>query len=241
MKIDSDAALGYANAALTAAKGGVNLDIKDSNAIFQYIFSIFSIGAGLVPVVGPLFGTIVGLIGQVAFPKTTDPNAVWNSLRENVENLIGAKIQINQIHIFKNKIDGFASNMQAFTRVWNDHEKATGDSKAKQAETLRTHHIAFLAVLRAGIPEFQNEDASVPSLPLFAQAANIHLTLLADGIRHGAEWGFTPDYVNNSLQREFGELTGSVKESRALDAKYRREDKSNLELLQDAINDDFGQ
>ncbi|OAA78799.1 Delta endotoxin [Akanthomyces lecanii RCEF 1005] len=113
--------------------------------------------------------------------------------------------------------------MQALTRVWNDYEKATGDSKAKQVETLRTHHIAFLAVLRAGIPEFQNEDASVPSLPLFAQAANIHLTLLADGIRHGAEWGFTPDYVNNSLQREFGELTGSAKKSRVLDANRTRD------------------
>lgn len=85
MKVDSDAALKYANAALTAAKGGTSLDIKDGNAIPKYMFSILSIGVGLIPGVGPLFGTLVGLIGEVAFPKTTDPKAVWNSLRENVE------------------------------------------------------------------------------------------------------------------------------------------------------------
>lgn len=235
MTIDYKAALRFANAALTAAKGGVSLNIKDSNAMGQYVFSIFSIGADLVPVVGPAFGTLVALIGQAALPSNSDPNALWNSLREKVENLIGAKIQAHQVHVLKSKIDGFASNMEAFTRVWNDYEKVTGDSKAKQAETLRTHHIAFLAVLRAGIPEFQVEDSSVAALPLFAQAANIHLTLLVDGIRHGVEWGFTSDYVKDNLKQEFSELTGSAKKSRSLNARYRREEKSNLDLLQDAI------
>lgn len=125
--------------------------------------------------------------------------------------------------------------MKSFTRAWNNYEQATGDTKEKQAGAVFSHLIAFVAVLKSGIPEFQIEDSAVAALPLFAQAANMHLTLLADGIKHGAEWGFTTEYVNNNLRKEFSELTGTDKKSRTMDVKYRRDDKSNLDLLQDAI------
>ncbi|KAM3428456.1 hypothetical protein NHJ13734_008593 [Beauveria thailandica] len=234
MKVDADSALNFANAALTAAKDGPALDITDSNEIFSYMFSVFSVGVGLVPGAGPLLSSLGGLLGAIAFPKkTTDVNAIWNSLRERVETLIGAKIQASHVSILQKNVEGFAANMDHFTRVLNDYEELTGDNKAKQAEFLRTHFIAFLTVLRAGIPAFQVNEYAVASLPLFTQAANIHLSLLSDGVRNWEAWGFTEKY-RNSLQQEFDRLT--VSSSKRIRAAVRDQDEpSQLDAIKECI------
>ncbi|KAM3438642.1 hypothetical protein MY4824_003181 [Beauveria thailandica] len=239
MGINTDAAIKYAQAALIAARGGVVIDASDANGIYSYIFSIFAIGVGLVPEVGPLLAALSSLLGAVIFPSKKDPNALWNSLRKQIETLIGAKIQESQVKILQKKVEGFAANMKAFTRVYNDYEKITdAKEKAKQAETLRTHHTAFLAVLNAGIPEFQVEDYAVAALPLFAQAAGMHLTLLSDGIKHGEAWGWTKNYVKDNLQAEFDEHTvSSPKRIRAphCRAKPSQRAPSQQEALKESI------
>ncbi|KAM3435430.1 hypothetical protein NHJ13734_005553 [Beauveria thailandica] len=233
LKFDQEAALKFANAALTAAKGGASISATDGNAVYSYIFSVFALGVGLVPVVGPILSTVCGLLGAILFPVKTDPNAVWNSLRSRIEALIGEKMTDSQVKTLRQKVKGFADNMTAFTRVSNDYEKAAGDDKARQGETLRTHHTAFLAVLRAGIPEFQVEDYAVASLPLFAQAANMHLSLLSDGVRNGEAWGFTKDYIGHNLQQEFDELT--VSSSKRVRALRSRDEPSQLDALKECI------
>ncbi|KAM0744434.1 hypothetical protein ACQRIT_001748 [Beauveria bassiana] len=234
MKVDADSALSFANTALTAAKDGVALDITDSDEIFPYMFSIFSIGVGLVPGVGPLLGSFAGLLGAIAFPKkSTDVNAIWNSLRGRVEALIGAKIQASHVNILQKNVEGFTSNMEAFTRVLIDYEELTGNDKAKQAETLRILFNAFLTVLRAGIPAFQVHEYAVASLPLFTQAANIHLALLSDGIRNWEAWGFTERY-RNDLQQQFDRLT--VSSSKRIRAAVRDQDEpSDLDTIKECI------
>ncbi|KAM3499326.1 hypothetical protein MY11210_009620 [Beauveria gryllotalpidicola] len=232
LKFDSETALSLANGALNAAKGGVSISSSDSNAVYSYIFSVFAIGVGLIPGAGPLLSSLCGLLGAIVFPSKTDPNAVWNSLRGRIEALIGEKMTDLQVKTLGQKVKGLANNMEAFTSVFNDYEQASGD-KAKQGETLRTHHTAFLAVLRADIPEFQIEDYAVASLPLFAQAANMHLTLLADGVRNGEKWGFTKDYISHTLQQEFDRLTmSSAKRVRAL---HSRDEPSQLDALKECI------
>ncbi|KAM3498279.1 hypothetical protein MY10362_008392 [Beauveria mimosiformis] len=214
MKVDADSALSFANAALTAAKDGVAVDITDSDEIFCYMFSIFLIGVGLVPGVGPLLSSFGGLLGAIAFPKkSTDLNAIWNGLREKVETLIGAEIQASHV---------------------TGDDKMTGDDKEKHGEILRTHFIAFLSVLRAGIPAFQVNEYAVASLPLFTQAANIHLALLSDGIRNGEAWDLPKNYVKNSLQQEFEELT--VSSSKRIRAAVRdRDEPSQLDAIKECI------
>ncbi|PMB69038.1 Pesticidal crystal protein Cry3Ba [Beauveria bassiana] len=239
MKINADAAINYAKAALIAARGGVVIDASDANAIYSYIFSIFAIGAGLVPEVGPLLAAFTSLLGAVLFPSKKDPNALWNNLRKQIETLIGAKIQESQVKILQKKVVGFAANMKAFTRVYNDYEQATGHEKAQMGQTLREHHIAFLAVIRAGIPEFQVEDYAVAALPLFTQAANMHLTLLSDGIKHGVEWGWPENYVKHTLQVEFDEFTVSSPKRRIraphCQAKPSPRQPSQQEALKESI------
>ncbi|KAM3497325.1 hypothetical protein MY10362_009321 [Beauveria mimosiformis] len=233
LKFDDETALKLANAALTAAKGGVSISASDGNAVYSYIFSVFALGVGLVPVVGPVLSSICGLLGAILFPAKTDPDAVWNSLRPKIESLIGEKMTDGQVKALRQKVQGFADNMAAFTGVFNDYETATGDNKAKQGEALRTHLIAFLSVLRAGIPEFQIEDYAVASLPLFTQAANIQLSLLADGVRNGEAWGFTKDYVAHTLQKEFDLLT--VSSSKRVRALRSRDEPSQLDALKECI------
>ncbi|KAM3436749.1 hypothetical protein MY4824_004170 [Beauveria thailandica] len=228
MMVDADSAVGFANAALTAAKDGVALDITDSNEIFSYMFSVFSIGVGLVPVAGPLLSSLGGLLGAIAFPKkTTDVNAIWNSLRERVETLIGSKIQAHHVSILQKNVEGFARNMVQFTDVLNGFEKLTGDEKAKQAGLLHSSFISFLYVLNAWIPAFQVSEYAVASLPLFTQAANIHLALLSDGIRNWEAWGFTESY-KNTLQKEFDGLT--MPSSKRIRAAVRDQDEPSQPL-----------
>ncbi|KAM3529272.1 hypothetical protein NHJ13051_001933 [Beauveria bassiana] len=233
LKFDDEAALKLASAAFDAAKGGVSISASDGNAIYSYLFSVFALGVGLIPGAGPLLGSMCGLLGAIVFPTKEDPNAVWNSVRPRIEALIGEKLQDSQVKLLRQKVKGFAANMKAFTRVFNDFEKAEGDNKARQGETLRTHHTAFLEVLRAGIPEFQGDDYAVAALPLFTQAANMHLTLLADGVRNGETWGFTQDYISHSLQQEFDELTMSS--SKRVRALRSRDETSHVDALKECI------
>lgn len=206
MKVDADDIAKLAKAAVDAAKDGVDLNLSDQNAPYRYTMSIFAIGAGFVPTIGPLLGSLAGLIGAVVFPSKTDPNATWNSLREKIEAMIGAQVSASQVKLLRSSITGFGTNMRSYTKTVNSFAQATGDDKAKLGEALRMKHTAFVALLQHGIPQFQIEDWAVPTLPLFVQAANMHVTLLADGINNAAAWGL-PQAAKDDFQSEFSEVT----------------------------------
>ncbi|OAA79057.1 Delta endotoxin [Akanthomyces lecanii RCEF 1005] len=241
MKINSDVVQSITSSIALAAQKGAGLDYTDPNQIFQYVFTVMSIGASLVPIVGPAFGSIIVLLGQVLFPLHTQD--VWASIRAPVEALVDQKVQDYHLKTLEAKVKGFQENMVAFTSVWQGYENAEPDIKDRQAEILRMHHTSFLSVVRTSIPDFQLEDYAVPALPWFAFAANIHITLLANGINDGVSWGYTDVFVQQTLRPEFDRKTGSVIATRADEPSgcssntcSSDQRKSELELLANAIN-----
>ncbi|KAM3472437.1 hypothetical protein MY8738_008862 [Beauveria namnaoensis] len=233
LKFDDEAALKLASAALDAAKGGVSISASDGNAIYSYLFSVLALGVGLIPGAGPLLGSMCGLVGAIVFPTKEDPNAVWKSVYPKIEALISEKLKESQVNLLRGKVQGFYENVKALNRAVNAFEKATGDDKARDGETLRIIHGAFLTVLRANIPDFRGDDYAVAALPLFTQAANMHVTLLADGIRNGKAWGFTEAHISGSLQKEFDELTMSS--SKRVRALRSRDETSQVDALKEYI------
>lgn len=191
---------------LTAAQGGTKLDIHDTDAIGQYVCTVLVLGAGLIPVIGSSLGALCSLFGAIVF----SPNSmeeIWDALRERIEELIDMKISEFYLNTLKQKILGLQGNLNLYRQYLQDFEDAeTEKEKEDAAATLKSTHISFLSVVIASVPEFQLEPYTVPSLPLFSLVANIHLTLLADGIARGKGWGYTDRNIE-TMKAQFASKT----------------------------------
>jgi hypothetical protein len=114
----------------------------------------------------------------------------------------------------------------------NDFNNASKESeKQAAAKTMQMHHLASLSVVLAAVSEFQPKKYAVAALPLFAVAATIHLTLLADGIKLGKKWGF-PDSNIATLRAEFKKWTSPGTGATTTDEELSQQASS----LKEAIN-----
>ncbi len=233
MGFDADLAAKLAEKAVIAAQNGVKMNTSP-NEITQMVLSIFAVGLNAVPVAGGVLAAITTLLGLAIFPApVADP---WTTVAERVDALIGTKLQAHQVKSLRGKMEGLKQNSHAYASVFKSYTEASPDSKQKNADLLRVHYAGFIGVIRAAVPEFQIDDYATVTLPLFAHAANLHLTLLADGIKNGLEWGFPESYVKDTLPDEFNRMTSSGKAARDLAAVESRADNVQLELLREAID-----
>ncbi|OBT52544.1 hypothetical protein VE04_08543 [Pseudogymnoascus sp. 24MN13] len=216
---------------IEAANGATKLNVHDPDEIAKYALSTLALLAGLIPEIGSTVSSVITLAGQAFLPSGSEPERLWNMLRERIEELIGSKISDYHFKMMKAKIEGFQINMNAFSKVCKEYDEAKNENeKRKAANTVKTSHIAFLFVIRGSIPEFQAKDYEVMTLPLFALAATMHLMLLADGIKNGKDWGYSETNISG-MRDEFKKLTspGTV-------AKFDRQSLSDERYaLQDAI------
>ncbi|KAM3559099.1 hypothetical protein ARSEF4850_004289 [Beauveria asiatica] len=162
--------------------------------------------------VGGVISSFATLLGLAIFPApTTDP---WTEISERVEALIGKKLQEHHVKALQSRMEGFRLNANEYAKVCKSYNDAAPDKKKEHAELLRTHHVGFLTMMRA---------------------ANLHLTLLADGIKHGLDWGYPQEYVANIMPHEFKRMTSSDNSARDMAAIQTRADNTELELLRAAI------
>lgn len=191
---------------LNAAADGTKLNINNADEVGQYVLTVLSLGAGLIPVIGSSLSALCNLLGTVLF----SPNAmeqIWDALRARIEQLIDQKIEEYHLNILKEEIRGFQDNIDLYSTFLKDFEHAQGTEEAEAAgETVRMTHMSFLHVLIAAIPKFQDETYAVASLPLFSLVATMHLTLLADGIQRGKGWGY-PDINIETFRTQFKDKT----------------------------------
>ncbi|EJP62605.1 Delta endotoxin central region subgroup 1 [Beauveria bassiana ARSEF 2860] len=232
MAFDHELAAKLAEKAIAAAQTGVKMNTNE-NEISQLVLSIFAIGLNAIPVVGGVISSVATLLGLAIFPApSADP---WTKVSERVETLIGKKLEEHQVKALQSRMEGFKLNANEYAKVWKIYNDAAPDKKKEHAELLRTHHVGFLTMMRVSIPEFQVDTYAALTLPLFAQAANLHLTLLADGIKHGLDWGYPQEYVANIMPDEFRRMTSSGNAARDMAAIQSRADNTELELLKGAI------
>jgi delta endotoxin-like protein len=144
--------------------------------------TVVLLGLGKVPVVGEL---ISGLLGAL-WPETDD---TWDTIRRNVEELVSQKISDLEYSLVKNDLGGLRNVIADYTTALRDSQSNPSYIASKynvvlgQCEVLQTH--------------FQGPGYEVLLLPLFAQFANLHLSLLRDGVTFGATWEWGAGVVHD--------------------------------------------
>lgn len=137
-----------------------------------------AITAGLdqIPVVG-------GILSHLVFafwpPSGVD---VWAEIKQKVEALINQKISADDYSRVQSKLgsaqdsSGLVGNLQSYLR-----SVSPNNNKLDPQTTWTDAHEAFISAQSA----FQQEGIELLLLPLFAQFANMHLSLLRDGVQRG--------------------------------------------------------
>lgn len=147
-------------------------------------------GLGMTPGVGSILGALV----YIFWPHSGEN--VWAEIKEQVEELIDEKIDT----LVSQQV---ADDLSGLNNVLNDYLAAvqTGDT-----ENISTQWIATNTVFDDALPHFQSPGYEVLLLPLFAQFANLNLSLLRDGALFGSGWGWNQAYQ----QMVAGKLTSNI-------------------------------
>ena len=160
---------------------------------------------GQVPVVGPLLVAMLNLMWPAhADPKTPLPD-IWSLVKQQVADLIGQEILTYYQGELTNLVTGFNTNFDYYRLAIYDVVNASHPTKDQikalkdRALYIQQHFESSMAMF-TGIPK--NGGASIDGwkvLPLYVQAANLHITFLYDLISNAADYGIEPGWVEANL------------------------------------------
>ncbi|WP_336974819.1 insecticidal delta-endotoxin Cry8Ea1 family protein [Bacillus thuringiensis] len=175
---------------------------EGENEVPVLIKGVIVMGLSLAPPPLPMLGTVVDLF-QFTDGKTDD---AWSITVENINKTIDSKIEQYHSYLMSSGLVALGSSLREYKRVLDIYEtnKLTRveDPAAGVREQFRIANDkakAFIAKLQH--PQNQGDTRyNVLTLPLFAQAANLHLALLRDAIV--CDWGID----SNQLQGYKDEL-----------------------------------
>jgi delta endotoxin, N-terminal domain len=150
---------------------------------------------GEIPEVG---GLLEGLL-EIFWPEPE--NDVWDQIEQQVEALVQRDLSDSVYRQTQADLTGLMNVLNDYT----EYARA-GHTPAQSSE----HWTAAQEVFNASIPHFRTSGYEVLLLPLWAQAANMHLSLLRDGVLFGRGWGWNDaDYSSalRSLQNAIKDYT----------------------------------
>ncbi len=136
-------------------------------------------GLGEIPEIGGILGDLFN-----AFWPASGPD-VWSEIQQNVQNLINQSLTQAQYQEVQTKL-GVASQNSGLVGVLNDYLGAVNPNPNQNngqdpEQTWNSANVTFIAAQSA----FQQTGAEVLLLPLFGPFANMHLSLLRDGVVRG--------------------------------------------------------
>src|SRR5918992_610045 len=146
---------------------------------------------GKIPAVGSLLSALVSIF----WPASGED--IWGEIEQQVEQAINKAIDQLVYEQVKNSLSGLNNNMTDYLAAVQ-----TGDT-ATVSETWITTDGDFDQQL----PSFQAAGYELLLLPLFAQFANLNLTLLRDGVLFGSQWGWNATYVASMTQKLTKKIT----------------------------------
>jgi hypothetical protein len=125
----------------------------------------------------PEFGKVLSFLVEMLWPDPGQPDP-WDLIKGRVEQLINQKLD-----------EDAYGRVQASLKGIKDH---FDDFKATLSSTTDPEHrFAAFDSLKGSFldhaPEFQQPPYQLLLLPMFAQLANLHLSFLQDGYRHGKD------------------------------------------------------
>lgn len=146
-------------------------DINDwSNTAMNVIASAL----GMVPEVGSLLSGLV----YILWPS--DQNDVWDDIKGQVQQLIDQNLTQLVQNLETQTLQGLKSSIQDY------QDALTTNDPSNISQNWTSAKLNFVQQL----PQFQVQGYQVALLPYYAQAVNLYLALLRDGVLHGKDWGW---------------------------------------------------
>ncbi|MEH6373267.1 insecticidal delta-endotoxin Cry8Ea1 family protein [Streptomyces sp. KLMMK] len=155
----------------------------------------------LIPGVGPLLGKATGMLLDQFWPS--GKNDVWEEIRKNVEKVVDQKLEAFYGKLMANELKGIHNLVSQYVR----HAKSATSGGDVSKETARNSWRAAANLILSHMPKFQDEQYKYAVLPVFTQAANLHLLLLRDKAKNGLKIGFEPGEIRDA-RAELKKLAG---------------------------------
>ncbi|MFF2242103.1 insecticidal delta-endotoxin Cry8Ea1 family protein [Bacillus thuringiensis] len=154
-------------------------------------------------------GTGLGVLGDLfnSFWPSND-NSVWEAFLRSVEELIDERIREIERSRIVAQFTGLRSVMSNYNGALQDWD--TNRNNPALREEIRGRFANADDIFANRMDEFSIEGFEIQSLAVYAQAANLHLLLLRDGVLNGLLWGFDVVTVNrlyNRLVEKSGKYT----------------------------------
>jgi len=164
---------------------------------------------GSVPVFGPLLGAILNLL----WPQSADPNTplpdLWSLIKQQVIDLIdakiGAEIQAYYQGELTNVISGFNTSFDSYRLLVHDVVNASAPTP-DQIEALKSKALFIQNYFENKMAQFTgipgNGGDTIEGwkvLPLYVQAANLHITFLYDLIRNASSYGIDAEWLTANV------------------------------------------
>jgi delta endotoxin, N-terminal domain len=131
----------------------------------------------------PVMGSILSALLRIFWPPSGEE--IWAEIKQQVEQLINQAIDQVVYEQVQNSLKGLNNNMTDYvtTLPTNDHG------------TISATWITTDGDFDQQLPNLQTTGYQVLLLPLFAQFANLHLTLLRDSVLFGSQWEWNAAYL----------------------------------------------
>jgi hypothetical protein len=150
---------------------------------------IITTGLGQIPTVGFVLSALV----EIFWPSSQQD--VWSEIEAKVEQLVDEKISELVYQQVQESLAGLHNNINEY--LWAVKNTKDPNYITQKFNIAHGHFIQEL-------PHFQSKGYELLLLPLFAQFANLHLSLLRDGVINGADWGWGED-VQRHLREQIAE------------------------------------
>ena len=150
----------------------VPTDITDwSNTAMNLIASTL----GLIPEVGSLLSGLV----YILWPS--DQEDVWDEIKDQVQALVQQDLTQLVENLEAQTLQGLKGSIQDY------QDALTTNDPSNISQNWTSAKLNFIQQM----PQFQTQGYEVALLPYYAQAVNLYLALLRDGVLHGKDWGWT--------------------------------------------------
>jgi hypothetical protein len=140
---------------------------------------------GEIPEVGAL---LEGLV-EIFWPESGSSNEVWDQIEQRVEALIQRDLDDSVYRSTQQELTGLRDALANYTDAAQPGHTVTSST-----------WVSTRTAFADRMPTFQTGGYEVLLLPLWAQAANMYLGLLRDGVLFGRGWGWSDADYNSALK-----------------------------------------
>lgn len=119
----------------------------------------------------------------------------WDRFIREMEELINQRLEQTE----RNRA---IANLQGISNVYKAYVEALGDwdrnkESIQAQERVRARFVAIDSTLRRDIPTFSIHGFELTTLSVYAQAANLHLSVLRDAVTFGKGWNLSENNIND--------------------------------------------